>query len=57
MKNLIKSTIATALTAALLTTTTLSAAQAETLRFISWQTDDGGMGEFSTIKFGHDICQ
>ena len=46
MKNLIKSTIATALTAALLTTTTLSAAQAETLRFISWQTDDGGMGDW-----------
>lgn len=46
MKNVLKSTLKTAMTAALLSTTSLGIAQAETLRFISWQVDDGGMGDW-----------
>lgn len=46
MKTLMKRTLKTVMTAALLASTTLGAAQAETLRFISWQVDDGGMGDW-----------
>lgn len=46
MKSLFKTVVCAAATAALLSTTALTAAQAETLRFISWQNDDGGMGDW-----------
>lgn len=46
MKLILKKVLATTLVAGLLTTSALTTASAETLRFISWQTDDGGMGEW-----------
>lgn len=45
MKSLLKMTLAAAVTAGLLTTTALTA-NAETLKFVSWQVDDGGMGDW-----------
>ncbi len=63
MKHIFKKTFSAALTAGLLCSTALTAAQAETLRFVSWQTDDGGMGDwwrdaiatFETAHPGVDI--
>lgn len=46
MKPIIKRVLTSALVAGLLTTSALTAASAETLRFVSWQTDDGGMGDW-----------
>lgn len=46
MKRTVKKALGAALLAGLMSTSALTAASAETLRFISWQTDDGGMGEW-----------
>lgn len=46
MKPILKRVLTSALAAGLLTTSALTAASAETLRFVSWQTDDGGMGDW-----------
>ncbi len=46
MKSLFKTAVTAAITAGLLTTVALTAAEAQTLKFVSWQTDDGGMGDW-----------
>lgn len=46
MKSIFRTALTAAMTAALLTTTAVSTAQAGVLKFISWQTDDGGMGDW-----------
>ncbi len=46
MTNLFKKTTAAALTAGLMAAGSLTAASATELRFISWQVDDGGMGDW-----------
>lgn len=46
MKSLIGKSLAVALAAALMTTTAMTVASAETLKFVSWQVDDGGMGDW-----------
>ena len=46
MKSLFKTAVTAAITAGLLSTLALTAAQAQTLKFVSWQTDDGGMGDW-----------
>ena len=44
-KSLLKTTLTAALTAGTLATSALTAS-AETLKFVSWQVDDGGMGDW-----------
>lgn len=46
MKSLYKAAVTAAITAGLLSTFAPTAAQAQTLKFVSWQTDDGGMGDW-----------
>ena len=46
MKDLFKKSLAATLTAGLLATSAVSAAYAETLKFVSWQNDDGGTGDW-----------
>lgn len=46
MKPIFKTAVVAALTAGMLSLSALTAANAETLRFISWQNDDGGMGDW-----------
>ena len=46
MNILLKKSLAAALTAGLLATTAISSVSAETLKFVSWQVDDGGMGDW-----------
>lgn len=46
MRTLLKKSLTAALTAGLLATTSITAASAETLKFVSWQVDDGGMGDW-----------
>lgn len=46
MKSIFKTALTAAITAGLLTTTAMSTAHAEVLKFVSWQTDDGGMGDW-----------
>ena len=45
MKNALKTTLTAALTAGLVATSALTVS-AETLKFVSWQVDDGGMGDW-----------
>lgn len=59
MKHLVKKATTAALAASMLCTTAMTAVQAETLRFISWQTDDGGMGDWwrdaiATFEAAHE---
>ncbi len=46
MKTLLKTTLTAAVTAGMVSVAALSAAQAETLKFVSWQNDDGGTGDW-----------
>lgn len=46
MKTTLKKMMIAALAAGLLSTTAISGATAQTLRFVSWQNDDGGMGDW-----------
>jgi len=46
MKTKLKKMMLAALAAGMLTTTAISGATAQTLRFVSWQNDDGGMGDW-----------
>lgn len=46
MKNLWKKSLIATLTAGFLVTSAVTAAYAETLKFVSWQNDDGGTGDW-----------
>lgn len=46
MKTVFKTVLGAALAAGLMATAAVPAVQAETLKFVSWQVDDGGMGEW-----------
>ncbi len=46
MNSLLKKSMIAALTAGLMATSALTGASAETLKFVSWQVDDGGMGDW-----------
>ena len=46
MKNLLKTSLTAALTAGLLATSAVTASYAQTLKFVSWQNDDGGTGNW-----------
>lgn len=46
MKSIFNTALTAAVIAGLMTTTAVTAAQAEVLKFVSWQTDDGGMGDW-----------
>ncbi len=46
MRLILKTAIRSALAAAILSTTALGSAQAEVLKFVSWQVDDAGTGEW-----------
>ena len=46
MNSLLKKSMIAALTAGLMATSAVTGASAETLKFVSWQVDDGGMGDW-----------
>jgi multiple sugar transport system substrate-binding protein len=46
MKSILKSAMVTVLAAGLLTMTTISATQAKVLKFVSWQVEEGTMGDW-----------
>ncbi len=46
MNSLLKKSMIAALTAGLMATSAMTGASAETLKFVSWQVDDGGMGDW-----------